>query len=87
VLPLGWLGRCALSLALTALGLPLMAPWMLVRIDRTNADQLVRVGNQMDCLDNALSRVEDDRRDRSSFQGGHDAWTPIHLCDAKVGIG
>src|SRR5215208_3155007 len=78
-LPVTWWSR--------KLVLPLMAPWALVRLDRTDADQLVRVGHQMDGLDNAVSHVEDDRRDRSPFQGGHDAWPPIHLRDAKVGVG
>src|SRR5215218_4996058 len=78
-LPVTWWSR--------KLVLPLMAPWALVRLDRTDADQLVRVGHQMDGLDNAVSHVEDDRRDRSPFQGGHDAWPPVHLRDAKVGVG
>jgi hypothetical protein len=57
--------------------LPLIAPWTLVRLDRRDADQLVRVGHQMDGLDNAVSHVEDDCRDRSPFQGSHDAWPPF----------
>jgi hypothetical protein len=57
--------------------LPLIAPWTLVRLDRRDADQLVRVGHQMDGLDNAVSHVEDDCRDRSPFQGSHYAWPPF----------
>src|SRR5215212_9264285 len=78
-LPVTWRSR--------KLVLPLMAPWALVRLDRTDADQLVWVGHQMDTLDNAVSHVEDDRRDRSAFQGGHDAGPPVHLRDAKVPLG
>src|SRR5215204_1834340 len=78
-LPVTWRSRM--------LVLPLIAPWTLVRLDRRDADQLVRVGHQMDGLDNAVSHVEDDCRDRSPFQGSHDAWPPVHLHDAKVDVG
>jgi hypothetical protein len=68
-LPVTWRSRMPV--------LPLIAPWTLVRLDRRDADQLVRVGHQMDGLDNAVSHVEDDCRDRSPFQGSHYAWPPF----------